>query len=484
MRPRFRPIVAAIVAAVTFSACATSPVTGGDATPFTPAETTAPDTTLPTVATPTTAPARETAVAVTTTTTAPTTTTTTLPPGPFLLTVVTDPAVPVTVLAADGSSRTADPPFSEDLPGGPVTVTADADGYNALVESIDLRTDLATTLYLDPAGQLVHKLVEFTTAGAPKQVAFTPDMTELWVTLLDGGGVDVHDPRTGDLIRSIELPEAGSVEVIFNRAGTLAYVSQMETASVYEVDVATHTVLRNLPTEGVWTKVMALSPDEGTLYASNWVSNDVSEIDLASGEVLRRIRTVTTPRGLAVTPDGARLYVAGYEDGEVQVFDLATGEGEVLYRSGGAMRHLVLDPAGDVLYASDMARAEVLVVDDTERTVVHLGDVDRVPNTIDVSPDGRVLFVSCRGRNNPVTYYQPGPEWGSVVLIDTTTGLPLDAIVGGNQPTGLDVSPDGSLLAYSDFLDDRVTIYSIPPYEVLAAGGGGRWEAHKAELAK
>ncbi len=304
------------------------------------------------------------------------------------------------------------------------------------------------------------------------------------MTLLAGTGFEVFDSRTGERLAAVDLPEAGSVEVIFNRAGTRAYLSQMETASVYEIDVATREMLRRLDTEGVWTKVMALSPDEETLWASNWVSNDVSEIDLATGEVRERFRTVATPRGLYVTPDGSKLYVAGFEHGEIQVFDLATRRGQVIYRSGGAMRHLVGDPARGRMYASDMARAVVLVIDTDTNQVTELAAVDRVPNTIDLSPDGRVLFVSNRGRNNPETYYKPGPEWGSVVVLDTATGAYLDALVGGNQTTGLDVSPNGRLLAYSDFLDDRVTVYEIPPYEEMAAGGGGRWEAHLQEIRK
>jgi DNA-binding beta-propeller fold protein YncE len=304
------------------------------------------------------------------------------------------------------------------------------------------------------------------------------------VTLLGGSGFEVFDPHTGQRLAAVDLPEAGSVEVIFNAAGTKAYISQMETASVYEVDVASRSVLRRLDTEGVWTKVIVLSPDELTLWAANWVSNDVSEIDLTTGEVWRRFATVTTPRGLYVTPDGARMYVAGFENGEIQVFDLASLESEVIYRSGGAMRHLVGDPEHHRVYASDMARAHVLEIDTVTNEVTELAVVDRVPNTIDLSPDGRMLFVSNRGRNNSETYYKPGPEWGSVVVVDTATGAYLDALVGGNQTTGLDVSPDGTMLAFSDFLDNRVTVYTIPSYEDLAAGGGGRWEAHLQEIRK
>lgn len=413
-----------------------------------------------------------------------TTTTTTIPPVPVTIEVTTgsvEATVTVTHVLGEVTGTT---PFAEAISAGPVTVAVEAEGYQRAVEELTVVGDTALQVLLDPPGQLVDRLTVIPTGRQPKQVAFLPDNSELWVTTLGGVGVEVYDPFSGRQLASIDLPTAGAVEVIFNQEGTTAYVSQMETASVYEIDVASKEVRRQLDTGGSWTKVMALSPDESLLYASNWISDDVSEIDLATGEVLRRIPTVDTPRGLVVTPDASRLYVAGFDSGEIQVIDLLTGYGEVIHSSGGSLRHLVLDPSGETIYASDMTKDLTLTVDIATNQVEVLAQSDRKPNTIDISPDGRVLFVSNRGANNPETYLKPGPEWGSVVLIDTATGDYLDAIVGGNQCTALDVSPDGTLLAYSDFLDDRVTVYRVPSHSVLAAGGGGRWEVHRAELRK
>jgi sugar lactone lactonase YvrE len=227
---------------------------------------------------------------------------------------------------------------------------------------------------------------------------------------------------------------------------------------------------------------MALSPDERTLYVANWVSSDISEIDLRKGRVRRLLKTVRTPRGLWPTADG-RLYVAGFQDGELQRIDLASGKARTLLRTGGAMRHLVGDPHGRRLYADDMGTNQAFVVDLASERVRTLAGTDNVPNTIDLTPDGRVLYVSHRGRNG-ASYYPPGPEWGSVLAIDTASGKLLDAMVGGNQTTGLDVSADGRLLAFSDFLDNRIHLYAVPAYRTLAAGGGGRAAAHRAELAK
>jgi YVTN family beta-propeller protein len=286
--------------------------------------------------------------------------------------------------------------------------------------------------------------------------------------------------RTG----GVDLGKYGAVEVIFNRDGSKAYASQMETAKVFEIDVKTRKVTRSFATGSAWTKVIALSPDEKRLYAANWSGNDVSIISLETGDLLKRVPTAKTPRGLWPTADGRYLYVAGFDRGDLQRIDLKTYAVRNLYRSGGAMRHLVADEQRGILYASDMGKDVVWKIDMKTNKVSKFCSTDAKPNTIDLSPDGRVLFISNRGENNPKSYYIPGFEWGTILLIDTTTGKPLDAIVGGNQCTALDVSDDGKTLVFSDFLDNRLRVYQVPSYDTLVKGGGGRFAAHFADLKK
>ncbi|GAA1573291.1 hypothetical protein GCM10009789_28510 [Kribbella sancticallisti] len=196
-----------------------------------------------------------------------------------------------------------------------------------------------STRFKDPVGQLVRSVNRYTTGRAPKQVAFTPDGKELWVTLLGGDGVAVHNAVSGAKLADIRLGRhGGAVEVIFTRDGKTAYVSQMETGTVWQVDVASRRVRRSVDAEGNWTKVLSLSPDERTLYAANWISHDVSVIDLPSWRVRKVIPTVHTPRGLYPSPDGRSLYVAGYDNGELARIDLRSGMQKLLLRTGGAMR--------------------------------------------------------------------------------------------------------------------------------------------------
>lgn len=420
------------------------------------------------------------------TTAASTPTPTPTPTKTHELTVRTVPKhAKLTVTGFGGRTKTATTPWSGSVRGAHAQVEIVKDGYNTVHRQLDLTRRSKLKAWLDPEGLLLSSRWRADSGGNPKQVAYTPDGEELWVTLLVEGELKIFDADTGELRDTISLGEEhGSVEVIFTDDGETAYVSQMETASVYEIDVDSRKIRRKISTEGVWSKVMALSPDERTLYVSNWVSDDVSVIDLDKGETVKRIPTVTKPRGLYVTADGRHLYVAGYEEGAIQRINLRTGEKEVLIRTGSAMRHLVGDPRTKTLYASDMGEDAIFTVDMTTGKASKLAEVDDHPNTIDLALNGRVLFVSCRGRNNPVSYHLPGPEWGSVVLVDTRTGKLLDAVVGGNQTTGLDVSANGNRLAFSDFLDGRIRTYAIPSYKTLINGNGGRVQEHYAELEK
>jgi len=390
--------------------------------------------------------------------------------------------------ATTATSRTASGASSA-TSATPVASTTASLGATATTGASAVSTaSLESTWTAAKNGQLVKRVKLFKSVPAPKGLAISPDNREVWVTaLVTKPSIGIYNPRTGKKRGEVNLGSAGAVEIIFNRAGTRAYASQMQTHRVYEIDVKKRAVRRTFNTGSPWTKVILLSPDEKRLYAANWSGDDVSVISMKSGKLIRRIKTADTPRGLYVTPNGKKLYVACFGEqtlkGTIQVFNLRTGKGRTIGR-GRAMRHMVADEQRHKLFTSDLGANCIWVTDlETDKTKL-FAKTDHDPNTIDISPDGRVLFVSNRGKNNPVSYNLRGPEWGSVLLLDTVTGKPLDAIVGGNQCTALDVSSDGKLLAFSDFLDGKLRVYKVPPTDVLLAGKGGAYKWHLRHVCK
>ena len=382
----------------------------------------------------------------------------------------TDPAVAVACVPAEPKSAATDQP--------PATVASDSAGTPAAVASTESSCHT-------PDGQLLACTHRVASGNRPKSVRFTPDGAELWVALhYDDPAVAIYDAKTWQLISSVDLGEFGAVEIDFSHDGKRAYVSQLETASVYEIDVYSRAVLRHLETHSESSKVVAVSADDQTLFVANWDGHQVTELDLASGEIRRAISFPGIPRGLFATSDGRWLYVTGFDPGKIYKVDLETGRATSIYDKGGAVRHIVGDEARGRLYLSDMGQYKILVVDLATDAVSVLARTDPKPNTIALSPDGRVLFVSNRGRNNPQSFLDAGPQWGSIQVVDTATGELFDGIVTGNQATGLDISPDGTTLAGSDFLDNRINVYRVPSSDELAAGGGGRGVAYKKDLAK
>lgn len=364
--------------------------------------------------------------------------------------------------------------LSATITAGPISIEASAAGRNAYQRAFYLDRTSALEVFLDPEGQLVHQTGVLKTTGAPKGVAVTPDGKEAWATILDGPpSIEIFDLTQMRKSGEIDIGSYGAVEIEFSRDGKRAYASQMETAKVFEIDTSTRKVLRAFDTKSAWTKVVSLSPSQTTLYAANWSGNDVSRIDLKSGETVDRLPAPKTPRGLWL-PSEKTVYVAGFDDGSLWKVDTASGGYKQLFRSGGALRHLVGDSARGVLFASDMGKDCVWITDLASGKTRRFARVGHKPNTIALSPDGRVLFVSNRGENNAKSYYLPGPEWGSILLLDARTARPLDAIVGGNQCTALAVSADGRTLVFSDFLDNRLRVYDVPPFDVLSKGAGGR----------
>jgi YVTN family beta-propeller protein len=336
----------------------------------------------------------------------------------------------------------------------------------------------------DWPGQVVQPIQVFRCGRKPKGIALCPRGREIWVTFLDGPpSVGVYSLPSGEELAAITLGAHGGVEALFREDGRTVWVSQMETHRVFEIDARHRLVRRWFDTRSNWSKVIEASPDGRLLYVSNWNYDDISEIDLFTGTTTRRIPTAKTPRGLYATRCGRYLYVACFGTGALERITLATGEREELF-VGSALRHVVPSPDERVLYVTDMGGRCVWRYAVEEGELSRLAETDANPNTCALTPDGRVLCVSNRGPNGGEGYMADGPGWGSVLLVDTTDGAILDSIVGGNQCTALALSRDGTTLAFSDFRDDTIRIYGVPPYEALKAAGWPRREVHERDLVK
>jgi DNA-binding beta-propeller fold protein YncE len=315
---------------------------------------------------------------------------------------------------------------------------------------------------------MLKLLGEFPTGIQPKSAYFTPDGRRLFVPLLGQHGTDVFRV-SGQLLsfeKRLTVPGSNSpgfVEVMFDEKRREAWVSNMAENKLHVYDLDTLEFKTSVAVDGIFPKVIVQSPDGKLIVSSNWITRDLSIIDAETKQLLRRIPMGGIPRGMAFSPDGSLLYTAIYNEPLVVVVDMTQNRITSrfrLYSGAGAARHVIYRDGK--LYVSDMLRGTVNILNSSTGALLHSRFVGRNINSIILSPDGRYLFASSRGRNNPVDYTLPGPDFGAVFMMNGEDLTPLERIWGRNQPTGLDVSPDGKLMVFTDFLDANIQLYKMP----------------------
>ncbi|MDR0442240.1 MAG: hypothetical protein LBH44_02395 [Treponema sp.] len=313
------------------------------------------------------------------------------------------------------------------------------------------------------------KLVgEFATGIQPKSVYFSPDGQRLFVPLLEQRGIDVFRfaGQALNFEKRLTVPgstSTGFVEALCDTRRRELWVSNMYEDKVHIFNLDTLEYKDSLATGGVLSKVVVQNPAGDITVVSNWVSQNLSVFDSDTKKLLRRIPVGGTPRGMAFSPDGSLLYTAIYDVPVIAVVDMAQNKVVArhrLYDGEGAVRHVIYRDGK--LYISDMYRGTVNILNATTGALLRSRRIGPNINTIVMTPDGRHIFASSRGLNNPDDYTKPGPDFGAVYMLNAEDLSVVEKIWGRNQPTGLAVSPDGKFLAFTDFLDANLELYSMP----------------------
>jgi YVTN family beta-propeller protein len=321
----------------------------------------------------------------------------------------------------------------------------------------------------------IYQLEELPTAHQPKSVTFSPDGEYLAVASLGSNrGLQIYTLHPfAHLIDLIPPPalanKTGFVESCWLPQRNEVWVSQMNTGKFHIFSTVDWSYIGSYDTGGTWSKVLLPKGDESRVYISNWDSETVTEIDVETREILRIFPVSGIPRGLTLSPDDQTLLVSIFSANALDSVNLETGEVSTKRYSGhsGAMRHFVSDRRRGLHYITNMQLALVYAISDRDGSVQRIYQVGQKPNSAAMSPDGRYLFVSCRGPNNPKSYLIEGPEFGRVYIIDLEKQQVLGWIWGRDQTTGLDVSPDSRYLAFTDFKDNCLELYGIQPLEGL-----------------
>ena len=146
------------------------------------------------------------------------------------------------------------------------------------------------------------KLRDLAVGGKPEGIALTVDEKTLWVADLDAPRVQAFDTTSFDKLAEVETG-AVPIRVAASPDGRWIVTSNVEGGSLTVIDAKTRAKMRDLVISGrpeAGQVTILFSPDGSRLYAAETGADQVAEIDLASGKVLRRLPAGKNGDGLAI----------------------------------------------------------------------------------------------------------------------------------------------------------------------------------------
>ncbi len=190
-------------------------------------------------------------------------------------------------------------------PDGTVTsIATGQQGSHMIVVASDNRTAYVANIGSGTVSVLdlrdAKKLRDLAVGGKPEGLALTRGGRELWVGDLDAPRVSVWNSATGEKVAEQPVDPV-AIRVLASPDGKLVATSNIGAGTISLFDAETRARLRTIKvSDGDAARQVTLlfSPDSRRLYAAETGVDKVAEIDVASGEVLRRIAAVKQGDGL------------------------------------------------------------------------------------------------------------------------------------------------------------------------------------------
>jgi DNA-binding beta-propeller fold protein YncE len=185
----------------------------------------------------------------------------------------------------------------------------------------------------------------------------TPKGDEILVADNLSDNVLLLDATSGRVVRAFDLtmgthvPATYPFTVVATRDGARAYCSLWNDSSIAELNLETGQVVKRIPllrpasatAPGSHPTALLLSKDEKQLYVTLSNADNIAVVDIASGQLSGLLSTLlpgqeyggSYPTALAESPDEKRLFVSNSGSDAVAVFDLDSNDSLVPHRALG-----------------------------------------------------------------------------------------------------------------------------------------------------
>lgn len=239
----------------------------------------------------------------------------------------------------------------------------------------------------------------------------------------------------------------------------IALIANSMSDTLTLVDGQTFEPLRTIPVGREPHKFRQTLDGRG-VYSCNTTSNELIEIDLATLQRRRRI-PMLDPYNILFTQDRRHLYKVAYRNNFVEIHDAETFQTLKRLQTGRQPSHMWLSPDGRWFVSTNQHSDSVTVIDTQALRVAHTLPVDHLPAGIQISRDGRYMFVAS--------------HVGSISVFGTGDWKLIKKIKSGAGAHEMVATRDGRTIFVTNRYEDTTSAFDVPSQQVVAkfavAGG-------------
>jgi YVTN family beta-propeller protein len=269
-----------------------------------------------------------------------------------------------------------------------------------------------------------------------------------------GAHADEGD-KTLSMSSGIEMEDESSVHHGGDREGEgKSMENELDANSLWAIDAESAKVLARVSVGKGPTHPM-VSPEGRWIYVTNTDEGSVSVIDTTTWQVTATIADLPEPHDGALTPDGRHLYIATAGDATMTVVDTKTKMVTRKFSVGTKPRGLAAGGEnGEIAYVTNKGDGTLSVINVSDGKLVKTFYIGEGAHAIRVSPDKSTAYIALSKED-------------AVAVVDPAKAVVSKKISVGRTPEQLDLSKDGKWLFVSNNSDNTVSIIDLLEEEVV-----------------
>ena len=288
-----------------------------------------------------------------------------------------------------------------------------------LLNSLD-----ASISVIDPVSWKETKRIP--TGKEPHHLYMTPDQKSLIVANALSDSLMFVDPKTAVVQRTVRgIVDPYQLRFSPDMKWFVTAANRLNHVDIYRWDGNELSLVKRVPT-GKTPSHLWINTTSSTIYSTMQDSDELVAIDMATQTIKWRSKTGAMPADVFGTPDDRFLLIGMTGAEGVEVYDVTgaapkliqtikTAKGAHSFRAAGDKRHV---------FVSNRVANSISKIDYQTMTVVDTLPGPSGPDDMDVSSDGRTLFLASR--------------WaGKLTVIDVASRQVLRQIKVGKSPHGV-----------------------------------------------